>query len=230
MKKLLLSILCLMLVNFVFAQDTDTTKTKTTKTTKTITTTTVITTEDEIKPVKPVKAPKEEKNTDASEKKNIIKTNLTSFLLSTVHLNYERVINKNFTFQLGTYYTFFGSNTSGNNSGFPTFRGFGITPEIRLYPAGLAPAGFFVGLSPRFQRWTISDFGSSSEDTFTLFGTGVIVGGQWLISDMISIEVYGGPSVNAITRIKSTSNSQNNDTNGVSTFGLRFGVTVGYAF
>ena len=212
-----------MTANLVFAQGTDTTKT--TKTTKTITTTTVITTEgDGIKPAKRIKPAKEEKNTDASSKKNVIKTNLTSFLISTVHLNYERVINKNITLQLGAHYTFLGFN----NSDFARLNGFGITPEVRLYPAGLPPAGFFVGLSPRFQRYTISDSGSSSENTLSLLGVGVILGGQWLINDMISLEVYGGPSANKIMR--TASNSQQNDFSGISTFGLRFGVTVGYAF
>ncbi len=235
MKKTLSFVICLMTANLVFAQGTDTTKT--TKTTKTITTTTVITTEGDGggKPSKRVKQAKEEKEDVVSEKKNIIKTSLTSFALRTFHLNYERVVTQKITVQLGAFYSFFGGNSiNGSTNDSNTFGGFGITPEIRFYPKGVAPMGFFVGVSPRYQRYTFKESnnngGTGSETTATAFGSAIIVGGQWIFGDVISLDLYGGPSLNTVN-IKNSSGSQNNlSISGLSPVGFRFGVSVGVAF
>ena len=238
MKKNLLSITFLFLVNFVLAQETDSTRVKKTTKTKTTTTTTVTTVISEpIDSVKQAKANKKIKDVkdrndtkqELSDKKNIIKTNITAFLLSTIHLNYERVINKNITVQLGAHYTFFGDDNNNSGNDFARIRGFGITPEVRLYPLGLAPTGFFVGLSPRFQTYTVGSVFNNSQRTITGLGVAVIGGGQWLINDIVSLEVYGGLSSNKVTYTISGSGNQNGDTP-VSSFGFRCGFTVGVAF
>ena len=238
MKKPLLSIIFLFLVNFVFAQETDSTRVKkTTKTTTTTTTTTVVS-----EPIDSVKKAKKIEQVVAREeftdKRNVIKTNLTSFFISTVHLSYERVINERMTFQVGVYYAF------PNNSRLFTFdfsgstyelRGFGITPEIKFFPNKIAPKGFFIALSPRFQynierrvseqRVVLSQVESAG------LGMAVIVGQQWLVGESISLELFAGPSVNGIIS-KKASDNQNLITNSPypRPIGFRFGFNVGFAF
>jgi len=247
MKKPLLSIICLFLANFVFAQGTDSTATKKTTKTTTTTVTTIVTAEpiENKRQPKPAKKVKEEEEKDIpTEKRNIIKTSLTSFLISTVHLNYERVINQKVTFQIGAYYTFlssngvFDNNNNSNNSDEGKLRGFGITPEIRFYPNGVAPMGFFVAFSPRFQYYVETGtgynnggFGSSEVRTAAL-GTAVIVGRQWLIGDSIALDLYLGPSVNGIISRVETNNQNNYFISQpyASRVGFRFGFSVGFAF
>ena len=244
MKKNLLSIAFLFLVNFVFAQETDGTKEK--KTTKTTTTITTVISEPTDNAKKDGTSKKNENilgEDIPTNKKNNIKTSLTSFLLSTVHLNYERVINQKVTFQIGAYYTFLGSDGafgSNNSNERGKLRGFGITPEIRFYPNGVAPMGFFVAVSPRFQYFeetgtgynsNIGGLGYSEVKTATI-GTAVIVGRQWLIGDSISLDLYLGPSVNGVISRKEL-NTQYTDSNlppYTRPIGFRCGFSVGFAF
>ena len=152
MKKSLISITLLFLVNFVFAQETDSTRVK--KTTKTKTTTTTTTTTVVSEPIDSIKKAKKIEQVVAREeftdKRNVIKTNLTSFFISTVHLSYERVINERLTFQMGVYYAFPNSSrlfTFDFSGSTYELRGFGITPEIKFFPNKIAPKGFYSTFS-----------------------------------------------------------------------------------
>lgn len=250
MKQIIFSIILFLVANLMFAQVTDTTKTRT-KTTKTTTiTTTTIITEDaadstKVKPVKKMKKKvKKEVKETTTEHKNILKTNMTSFFISTFHLNYERVMNKQVTLQLGVHYSFAGSglsdNGNNNNNSYQGIRGFGITPEIRFYPNKIAPIGFYVAFSPRFQSYTTSNQyynnqiggNSSTQVRHTAVGAGFLVGSQWIIGDRITIESYIGPSINYtnITSTNSLNNYSNNNGPIVNRVGVRFGVTLGVAF
>ena len=257
MKKIFLAIFCLLLANLASAQVTDSTKVK--KTTKTTTTTTTIITTVVTEPADSAKQAKKGKKIkevtakqELTSKRNIIKTNLTSFFIFTTHLSYERVINQKVTVQIGAYYTFFdnagilnsnNNNNNGNNNGNNNYesdyelRGFGITPEIRLYPYGTAPTGFFVGLAPRFQAYTATyndyanqGFGFTEVKTAAL-GLGIIFGQQWIIGDSICLDLFLGPSVNAILRREQIGNANTNyNTPYMRPIGLRIGFNVGFAF
>lgn len=157
-----------------------------------------------------------------SEKKNIIKTNLTSPIFSTFHLNYERAFSNKISGQLGFMYTGLKNDNTKIN-------GFAITPEVRLYPKQNALEGFFLGLSPRYQSFTLK--ADNDEATLSSFGAALIVGGQWIFGDIVSLELYGGPSFNSST-LKIESGSEDDfNTSGVGDgVGFRFGVAVGFAF
>lgn len=167
-----------------------------------------------------------------SEKKNIVKTNVLSPLFRTFHLNYERAFTEKVSGQLGLMYF------AGLDRNDTKFNGFAVTPEVRLYPKGTALEGFFLGLSPRYQSFKLesqtTDFnGNTVTDKATLssIGAGLVLGGQWIFGDIVSFEIYGGPSFNSST-IKVESGTEDNfNTSGVgSGFGFRFGATVGVAF
>lgn len=243
MKKSLLFIACLLTTNLIFAQVTDSVKTKKTVKTTTTTTTTIVTAEpiDSIKKVKNIK--KVENIATSTDKKNVIKTNITSLFISTFHLSYERAINQKVTFQLSGYYTFLNNSrifTFQFDSGRYEIRGFGITPEVRFYPNGNRLEGFFLALSPRFQynveRKVYDQSGSQpgfiqSEVRSAGIGAGLIVGQQWLIAESVSLELYAGPSVNGILS-KETIGNPNAilDSPYPRPIGFRFGFNVGIAF
>ncbi len=168
-----------------------------------------------------------------SEKKNIVKTNILSPALRAYHLNYERAFSEKLSGQLGLMY--FG----GFNSGDVKLNGYGITPEVRLYPKGTALEGFFLGLSPRYQSYQLKSDGTdvngntiTDKATLSSIGAGLVLGGQWIFADIVSLEVYGGPAFNSRTlKIEDNSGGTNfEDVSFGNGFSFRLGVTVGVAF
>ena len=160
-----------------------------------------------------------------SEKKNIIKANLLSPIVRSGSFFYERVVNDKSSVQLGFYYT----GWSIDNT---KIRGIGITPEYRFYVSNQksAPQGFFVAPFLRYQNLELSS--GSDKGTLTSFGGGVVIGGQWIFSDVISLDIFGGPNYNA-RNFKAATNGVTEDDftlTGFGNFGFRFGVTVGIAF
>lgn len=164
-----------------------------------------------------------------SEKKNIIKVNMLSPIIRTASFFYERVITPKSTAQLGLYYI--GSPAPVGDA---KIRGFGITPEYRFYVSNSkqAPQGFFVAPFLRYQNLELSIDTTNEKATISTFGGGLAIGGQWIFSDIISLDIFGGPTVNTRT-FKATTNGateQDFTLTGLGNFGFRFGVTVGVAF
>ncbi len=160
---------------------------------------------------------------------NVVKINILSPILRTASLFYERAISESSSLQLGLFYT-------GLTIDDTRFRGFGITPEFRYYLSDKgAPQGFFVAPFLRYQNFTLTvedEFSQSGESRADLnsFGGGLLVGGQWVFKDIISLDVWGGPSYSS-TNLKVEEGSEDDfSTGGVTGFGLRAGVTLGIAF
>lgn len=160
---------------------------------------------------------------------NVVKINILSPILRTASLFYERAISESSSLQLGLFYT-------GLSIDDTRFRGFGITPEFRYYLSDKgAPQGFFIAPFVRYQNFTLTaedEFSQSGESKADLnsFGGGLLVGGQWIFKDIISLDVWGGPSYSTST-IKVEEGSEDDfSTGGVTGFGIRAGVTLGIAF
>lgn len=171
-----------------------------------------------------------------SERKNVIKVNYLSPIVSTASLFYERVVGKNTSVQLGLAYT---GAKIGAGDAKTSINGFYITPEFRYYASKKgAPTGFFVAPYLRYQNLSLkattsAAFGfpaTESKATFSSFGGGIVLGGQWLFGDRVSLEVFGGPAYNAGS-IKTTSGDEDDfSIGGIGGFGFRFGSTLGIAF
>jgi hypothetical protein len=162
-----------------------------------------------------------------TEKKNLIKANLLSPIVRTGSFFYERVVAEKSSIQLGFYYT--GFQIAGTR-----FRGFGITPEYRHYLSASqqAPTGFYIGPFLRYQNLDVSvENSSTGTASLSSFGGGLVLGGQWVFSDIVSLDVYGGPNYNA-RNITYAGGAVEDDFNftGFGNFGLRLGVTLGLAF
>lgn len=174
-----------------------------------------------------------------SERKNVIKVNYLSPIVSTASLFYERVVGKNTSVQLGLAYT--GAKVGAGDAK-TSINGFYITPEFRYYASKKgAPTGFFVAPYLRYQNLSLKVttpadpfFGTSATEdkaTFSSFGGGIVLGGQWLFGDRVSLEVFGGPAYNAGSiKTEGTASEDDFSIGGIGGFGLRFGSTLGIAF
>lgn len=164
-------------------------------------------------------------NLFAQGPQNVIKVNIFSPVVRTLSLSYERALSADNSFQFNFFYT-------GASIEETQFRGFGLTPEYRFYLSENkdAPAGFYVGPFLRYQNFNLSDDTTDDEATLSTFGGGVLIGGHWLFKDKISLDTFIGPSYSA-GDVKVEAGSEDVFETGIfSGFGVRFGVTVGYAF
>lgn len=160
----------------------------------------------------------------ASAQDNAIKVNIFSPIVRTLNLSYERVLSESSSIQFGFYYT--GFSGAGMQ-----YRGFGITPEYRLYLSESdAPAGFYVAPFLRYQNITITVEETDDEGTLSTFGGGLVVGKQWVFKERVTLDLFIGPSYN-VGDVETDANEDEFDINAsFSGFGVRTGLTLGLAF
>ncbi|MEM1137408.1 MAG: DUF3575 domain-containing protein, partial [Bacteroidota bacterium] len=160
---------------------------------------------------------------------NIVKLNIFSPIVRTLSLSYERVLSADNSFQVNFFYT-------GASIGDTRFRGFGITPEYRFYlsESKESPAGFYLAPFLRYQNFnlTVEDESvNEPEATLSNFGGGVLIGGQWIFKEKISLDTFIGPAYTAgDIKVEDGTSEEQFETGILSGFGVRFGVTIGYAF
>lgn len=157
---------------------------------------------------------------------NALKINVLSPIVRTVNLSYERKLNANSGLQLGVYYT-------GASASEVTFRGFGITPEYRYYLSETeAIAGTYIGPFVRYTSLNVKeDFadGNDAEGTYSGFGGGLVIGRQWVFKEKVTLDVFLGPQFIS-GNFKAKSGSQEANVDLFDGFGLRAGLTLGFAF
>jgi outer membrane autotransporter protein len=168
-----------------------------------------------------------------TEKKNIFKVNFLSPIVSTGSIFYERVITESASLQLGFFYT---GASIGSGDSKTSIRGIGITPEFRYYLSDKgAPQGFFVAPYLRYQSFNLTAKDESTnldeKAKFTGFGGGLLVGGQWLFKDKISLDVWGGPGLTSRKfEYEGTASEDDFELGALGGFTFRFGATLGFAF
>lgn len=156
---------------------------------------------------------------------NAIKINPLSLIFATGNVAYERAVSENSSFQLGVFYS--GVSISGLK-----YSGLGITPEYRFYVAGNKQAlnGVYVGPFVRYQSFSLKDKNSDSEAKFTSFGGGAVIGWEKTWSSGFVLDLFAGPAYNS-GKVKDKSGSNDFDVAGsIDGFGLRTGITIGFAF
>ena len=162
-------------------------------------------------------------------KKNVFKTNLLSPLLGSYNFFYERVLSPKTSIQLGGGFT--NIDISGTK-----LSGFRITPEFRFYPTGTSPKGFYLAPFANYQNLslTVTDALTNFEGkaTLTTIGGGLDIGYQWIFGDVVTLDLYIGPSFNS-GEIEVETNGFSEDrfsVGGNSGTGVRFGLSLGVAF
>lgn len=156
---------------------------------------------------------------------NAIKINPLSLVFATGNVAYERQVSANQTVQLGIFYS--GVSISGLK-----YTGLGITPEYRIYFAGNKQAfnGVYVGPFVRYQSFTLKDKDSDSEAKYSSFGGGAVIGWEKTWASGFVLDLFVGPQYNS-GKIKEKSGNEDFDIAGsIDGFGLRTGITVGFAF
>jgi hypothetical protein len=159
----------------------------------------------------------------AKAQDNVVKINIFSPIVKTFNLSYERKISATSSFQLGGFYT-------GYSTGGTKFSGFGVTPEYRFYLSeSEAPAGVYVAPFLRYQNFKLTEDEFDSEGTLSMFGGGLVIGKQWIFKEKISLDIFIGPQYSA-GDVKVESGADTFDTDVFDGFGIRTGLTLGFAF
>jgi hypothetical protein len=172
-------------------------------------------------------------------KKNAIKTNPTSLLYSTLHLEFQHQFDPLYSLQLGTYYTYSTFNDTRLN-------GIGFMPEIRLcFSTETYLQGWYLAynfkqeyhwLNSLYELNLTNQYGTSyikSDASAKVAGTGggISVGRQWVWS-AFTIDLFAG--IGYINYSRSINNGDDTSFDfskykggiGVG----KTGVSVGYAF
>jgi hypothetical protein len=117
--------------------------------------------------------------------KNLVKVNVLSPFVLTGSFFYERVLQERISAQLGLFFTGFRLPAT-------RFGGFGITPEVRYYLAGEAPRGTYLAPYYRYQRFNAQIRRIAELARYSQNGGGVVIGRQWIIADLISLDAFFG--------------------------------------
>ncbi|HCZ36066.1 MAG TPA: hypothetical protein DHV26_09090 [Cytophagales bacterium] len=163
--------------------------------------------------------------TSAKAQENVVKINIFSPIVKTFNMSYERKVSATGSFQIGAFFTSYSPEST-------SFSGFGVTPEYRFYLSeSEAPAGFYVAPFARYQSFKVEDSfdGATNKGTLSLFGGGVVIGKQWIFKEKISLDIFIGPQYSS-GNVKVTDGADTFDTGAFDGFGVRTGVTLGFAF
>jgi len=175
----------------------------------------------------------------ARAQKNVIKWNYLSLVTKTLNFGYERALGNKVCFQLQGWYWMgggFGERLFGSDV--MSWEGYGFTPEIRYYPSGTAPKGFFVApfyayrrFDFSFQTETVDNPGTKVEGkaSLSINSGGVAIGYQAQFGSHVTWDVYIGPRYNSRTISYDGEYTKVPD-NIFSPFGIRMGTTLGVCF
>jgi len=157
--------------------------------------------------------------------KNVVKINPLSLILATGNISYERQVADNQTFQIGGFY-------SGFSLSDLKYTGFGITPEYRWYFGAAKQAfnGGYVAPFVRYQSFSIKDKETNDKASFNSIGGGATVGYEKKFKSGFVLDVFAGPSYNSVSFKNKSQEDEFDIKGGLKGFGIRSGVTLGFAF
>jgi hypothetical protein len=160
-----------------------------------------------------------------SSAQQAIKINPLSLFVVTGNVSYERAVKENQSVQVGMFYS--GMSISGLK-----YSGFGITPEYRFYFAGNREAlnGVYAAPFMRYQSFTFKDKETTEKANFSSIGGGATIGWEKTWNSGFVMDIFAGPSYNA-GKFKNEADEDEFDiSSGVNGFGIRTGITLGFAF
>ena len=161
-----------------------------------------------------------------SEEKVVLKINPLSAFVSTGSVFLEMKLDNTKSFQMGVAYT-------GLGLGDLSYSGIILTPEMRFYTKQRALSGLYLAPYFRFQRFEITDEGTTpnNELTLTTIGGGLMFGRQWVYSSGFVFDMFAGPSYNdGDVKYKSGSQTSDDFAYGLKGFGVRIGIAIGFGF
>jgi hypothetical protein len=133
---------------------------------------------------------------------NAIKLNPLSLAFLTGNLQYERAVGASSSVQLGLFYS--GFKLSGLK-----YSGLGVTPEV---------------------NFSLEETDVDNKTTFTTIGGGATIGWEKTWNSGFVLDIFAGPSYNS-AKFKNDADEEEFDVKGGFTgFGIRTGITLGFAF
>jgi len=171
----------------------------------------------------------------AQAQKTVIKLNPLSLIFATGNVAVERTILDRASLQLGVG---IGAFRLGSGDTKATYTGFSTVPEIRVYLTSKpAPAGFFLGPFGVYRSFTAKqnvdnvDGNYEAKQNVRLLGGGLNIGYQIVTLSGFSIDFFAGPCYNTVrTKVVEGNEEDISVAPGLSGFGLRTGIAVGWAF
>ena len=156
---------------------------------------------------------------------NAIKLNPLSLILATGNVSYERAISENTSLQLGAFYSSFSLSDL-------KYSGYGITPEFRLYFAGAREAlnGVYVAPFVRYQSFSLADKSTDDKTSFTTIGGGALIGWQKMWESGFVLDLFAGPNYSSANFKNENDQDEFDIKGGLSGFGVRTGLTIGFGF
>ena len=154
-----------------------------------------------------------------------VKINPLSLFLITGNVAYEHKTVENQSFQVGVFYS--GVSLSGLK-----YSGLGITPEYRFYFGGHKEAlnGVYAAPFLRYQSFTLKDKSTLDKANYSSFGGGGLIGWEKTSSGGFVIDLFVGPAYNS-GKFKNDSDENEFDvSSGIDGFGIRAGLSLGFAF
>lgn len=172
---------------------------------------------------------------DKDAPKNVIKINLSQLVLTNLSFQYEMAFHKNMSAALGFSAllprsipgALLPDNNAGTGIGIisPTFKGWSLTPEFRLYPGQKeehqAPHGFYLAPFFRYSKYTVSaDYGTNISGvvnnldfkmTYAGYNMGLMLGAQWIVGKHVTIDwwIAGGGAGKAKFQMDATASAAN---------------------
>lgn len=136
--------------------------------------------------------------------KAVVKMNLSSLALLNFSFQGEYAFARNFSACLGYYRLLPLSIPKGigvDNFIQGDFNGFGITPEIRIYPGKKekpAPNGFYIAPYFRYTKYTLNGSYTDPDNSFSgslrgvskTYAPGLMLGSQWILGKHFSIDLF----------------------------------------
>jgi hypothetical protein len=183
-----------------------------------------------------------------SDVSNVIKFNPLALVFSRYSLAYERVLNENMSLVMEGAYVNQNINLGITEFGITGFR---VSPQFRYYITSSrkgAPRGFYaapyveysnykMSITQQFDPLGTGDEGVEASISFSLFGGGACLGYQWLVGDVVAIDLYAGAGL-ALGGVKGSLNiGDESSSTPVATpsvagagFSPNFGFSVGFGF
>lgn len=166
---------------------------------------------------------------DAQTKMNALKMDPVALFVPAAVLKYERVLNKNISFQTGAFYAFDIPSFGGE---FAEAKGFGITPELRYYPHNKRPAPQGVYLAPnfRYQKFLTKNHDESSEAAVISNSPAIHLGYQLALKNVFIMEAWVGIAYYFRNIVDETVPGASIGYNTSNEFGGRGGIAIGVLF
>jgi len=164
----------------------------------------------------------QEKTSNVSTEKNVLKINTFALILGTGSIFYERKISDMTSLQMGVAYL-------GYKFSDTKFTGLILTPEFRIYPKNNGIDGMYIAPYVRYQNFSVSNTTDNSKGSLSVIGGGLLFGRQWITNSGFTMDLFFGGHYGSAS-VKVDSGTDTFDKGLFSGFGVRAGFALGFAF